>query len=350
MAPSPALRSARAPAELIQAVGDFLASDPEIRVRAFERVVTGRGTTQEPAFSRLQKRMLVYVATTVVVVMLSWCLRSRAQDPLALPNLIRPSFRPFLSGAQKRGRFFTDGARIYLNSRGVPSEMAASGGPLVPLHILGSGIFLLDILQDGSQALGLKLDLDDQLGRGTLWTASMLGGEPRKLTDHLAQHARWSPEGHEVVFSDQRTLYKIDEDGRNLRKIWDAPGDLRALSFSPDGRQLSVTVGVSATVGADSAPTRLWSVGADGQNAHPLRLDWPANADQYSGEWTPDGQHFVFSSDREDRTNLYELATPPWFAFWEETDGRTNYRQPVAYPCSGSYARQPGAVCAGKNG
>jgi Tol biopolymer transport system component len=315
VAPSPALRSARAPAELIQAVGDFLAADPEIRVRAFERVVTGRGTTQEPAFSRLQKRMLVYVATTVVVVMLLvFAVKAtRSAGPAQLD-----STQLTFSAEPKEGPLFTDGARIYLNSRGVPSEMAASGGPVVPLHILGSGIFLQDILPDGSQALGWKPKPDDELGRGTLWTASMLGGEPRKLTDHLAEHARWSPDGRAVVFSDQSTLYKIDEDGGNLRKIWDAPGDLRALSFSPDGRQLSVTVGVGATVGADAAPTRLWSVGADGQNAHPLRLDWPADASQHSGQWTPDGQHFVFSSDREERTNLYELATPPWFAFWRK--------------------------------
>ena len=95
------------------------------------------------------------------------------------------------------------------------------------------------------------------------------------------------------------------------------PGELKALSFSPDGRQLSVTVGVEIR-GADSAPTRLWSLSVDGQNAHPLRLDWPAKANQYSGQWTPDGRHFVFSSDREERPNLYELAAPPWFAFWRK--------------------------------
>ena len=314
--PSPALRSARAPAELIQAVESFLSSDPDIRVRAFERVVTGRdGTTQVPAFSRLQKRMLAYIAAAVVAVMLLvFAVKAtRSPGPAQLD-----STQLTFSAEPKDGPLFTDGARIYLNSRGIPSEMTASGGPVVPLHILRPGIFLQDILPDGSQALGWKAKPDDEVGRGTLWTASMLGGEPRKLTDHLAEHALWSPEGRAVVFSDQRTLYKIDEDGRNLRKIWDAPGDLRALSFSPDGRQLSVTVGVSATVGADSAPTRLWSVGADGQNAHPLRLDWPANASQDSGQWTPNGQHFVFSSDREERTNLYELATPPWFAFWRK--------------------------------
>src|SRR5580704_13509303 len=62
--PSRALRSARAPAELIQAVESFLSSDPEDRVRAFERVA---GTTQVPEFSRLQKkRVLGYVAAAVV--------------------------------------------------------------------------------------------------------------------------------------------------------------------------------------------------------------------------------------------------------------------------------------------
>jgi serine/threonine protein kinase len=309
--PSPALRSARAPAGLIQAVESFLSSDPDIRVRAFERVAAGRdGTTQMPAISRLQrKKTLAYAAAGVAAVMLSaFAVKAtRSPGPAQLD-----STQLTFSTEPKEGPLFTDGARIYLNSRGIPSEMAASGGPVVPLHILGPGIFLLDILPDGSQALGLKPEPDDELGRGTLWTASMLGGEPRKLTDHLALYARWSPDGRAVVFSDRSTLYKIDEDGRNLRKIWDAPSDLDALSFSPDGRQLS------ATVGADSASHRLWSVSADGQNAHPLRLDLPANASQNSGQWTPDGRHFVFSSDLEERPNLYELATPPWFVFWRK--------------------------------
>jgi Tol biopolymer transport system component len=310
VAPSPALRSVRAPAELIQAVEKFLSSDPDDRIRAFERVAAGRdGTPQGPTFSRLQKRMLAYASAAVVALMLLvFAVKATRSPGPAQLDSVQLTF----SAEPKEGPLFTDGARIYLNSRGVPSEMAASGGPVVPLHILGPGIFLLDILPDGSQALGLKPEPDDNLDRGTLWTASMLGGEPRKLTDHLALRARWSPDGRAVVFSDQSTLYKIDEDGRNLRKIWDAPSDLDALRFSPDGRQLS------ATVGADPASRRLWSVSADGQNAHPLRLDWPANASQHSGQWTADGRHFVFSSDREERLNLYELATPPWFAFWRK--------------------------------
>jgi hypothetical protein len=140
--PSPALRSARAPAELIQAVESFLSSDPDIRVRAFERVVTGRdGTTQVPAFSRLQKRMLAYIAAAVVAVMLLVFAVKATRSPGPAPL---DSTQLTFSAEPKDGPLFTDGARIYLNSRGIPSEMAASGGPVVPLHILGPGIFLQD--------------------------------------------------------------------------------------------------------------------------------------------------------------------------------------------------------------
>jgi Tol biopolymer transport system component len=313
VAPSPGLRSARAPAALIDAVQSFLSSDPDQRIRAFQRIAGGRdGTTQVPAFSRLplrRKKMLGYFAAAVVAVMvLAFAVKAtRSPGP---PQL--DSTQLTFSAEPKEGPLFTDGARIYLNSRGIPSEMAASGGPVVPLHILGPGIFLLDILPDGSQALGLKPEAGDNLGRGTLWTASMLGGLARKLTDHLAFWARWSPDGRAVLFSDQSALYKIDADGGNLRKIWNAPGDLKALSVSPDGRELSATIEVAP------GTRRLWNVSADGKNARPLRIDWPANASQYSGQWTPDGRHFVFSSDREERLNLYELAAPPWFAFWKK--------------------------------
>jgi serine/threonine protein kinase len=311
-APSPALRAARAPAELIQAVQSFLSSDPDERVRAFDRVVKVHDeTTPVPAFSRLQtKRILAYVAAALVTVtVLFFALKNtRSAGPAQLD-----STQLTFSAEPKDGPLFTDGARIYLKSRGVPSEMAASGGPAVPLHLFGPGFLLLDILPDGSQALGFKPEPNDEMGGGTLWTASMLGGEPRKLTDHLAEHARWSPDGRSVVFSQLSSLYKVDVDGQNLRKIWDAPGELHALSFSPDGGHLSATVTVEGP-----ARFRLWDVSADGRNAHPLRLDWPANANQDYGQWTPDGLHFIFSSDREALTNLYELATPPWFAFWKK--------------------------------
>ena len=149
------------------------------------------------------------------------------------------------------------------------------------------------------------------MGRGTLWTTAMLGGTPRRVSDHLANGARWSPDGRSVVFSDQRTLYRIDADGENLTKVWQAPKEVSDLAFSPDGRQLSVTVGT----GPDT--TRLWRLSADGQNAQPLQFRGRLMSISIAGQWTPDGRHFVFLSNREGRDNVYELVAPPWFEFWK---------------------------------
>lgn len=127
--------------------------------------------------------------------------------------------------------------------------------------------------------------------------------------------ARWSPDGGSIAFFDQQTLYAIDADGQNLRKISDAPGNFEEsddLSFSPDGQELIVTVEQTSEI------SRLWSVKADGRDAHLLRFDWPKKANQYAGQWTPDGKHFLFSSDREGRGNVYELVTPRWFEFWKK--------------------------------
>jgi serine/threonine protein kinase/Tol biopolymer transport system component len=216
------------------------------------------------------------------------------------------------SGEPKEGPLFTDGSRLYFDSRGIPSEMALGGGPIVPMRILERGMVMLDISADASKALGFKVDGEDTLGRGTLWTTPMLGGTPRKLSDHLANLARWSPDGRSVVFSDRRVLYRISADGENLTKVWEAPRDVKDLAFSPDGRQLSVTVGTPPDI------ARLWRLSDDGKNAQPLHFDWPADVDQHAGQWTPDGRHFLFSSNREGRNNVYELVAPRWFEFWRK--------------------------------
>jgi serine/threonine protein kinase/Tol biopolymer transport system component len=309
--PSPALRSANAPAALVQAVESFLSPDPASRYIAFERIRLGQSGATRTTFagsSWLSGKARWYVAAATVAAIAFGIAVFMTPAPVSGPL---DSTQVTSSAEQKEGPLFTDGSRLYFNSHGKPSEMAVSGGTIVPMSILGPSMYLLDISADGSMALGLKPDIDDNVSLGTLWTAPMLGGTPRKLTNHLAFAAAWSPDGRSIVFAD-RSLYRIDADGENLRKIWDAPAEVRGLSFSPDGQQLSVTVGALADI------KRLWLVRADGQNAHPLPFDWPENVSQYSGEWTPDGRHFLFSSDREGRDNVYELVAPRWFEFWKK--------------------------------
>jgi serine/threonine protein kinase/Tol biopolymer transport system component len=309
LAPSPSLRANRALAGWVQAVEGFLSPDPESRTRAFDRVwPVQSGTATLPRHSLPRGRGIWYAAVAIAVLLAVALVALKTPSSVSGPL---ESTQITSSAEPKEGPLFTDGSRLYFDSRGTPSEMAVGGGPIVPMHILERGIVLLDISADASRALGLQQG-EDTLGRGTLWTTAMLGGTPRKLSDHLAKSARWSPDGRSVVFSDQRTLYRIGADGENLIKVWQAPAEVGDLAFSPNGRQLSVTVGTLP----DTA--RLWRLTADGQNAQPLRFDWPANVDQYAGQWTPDGHHFLFSSSREGRDNVYELVAPRWFEFWKK--------------------------------
>ena len=310
LAPSPSLRSSRAPAELVQAVEGFLSPDPESRTRTFERVWPAQSGAAALARRRLWRERSIWYAAVAIAVLLAIALVVlKTPSPVSGPL---ESTQITSTAEPKGGPLFTDGSRLYFDSRGTPSEMAVGGGPIVPMSILERGMSLLDISADASKALGFKQDGEDTMGRGTLWTTAMLGGTPRKLSDHLVNGARWSPDGRSVVFFDLRTLYRIGADGENLTRVWEAPTEVNDLAFSPDGRQLSVTVG------GPFNDARLWRLSTDGQNANPLRFDWPADDDQYGGQWTPDGRHFLFSSNREGRTNVYELVAPRWFEFWKK--------------------------------
>jgi len=272
-------------------------------------VATGEGDRRGPRRALAWSPGLITIAALAAAVVVACVAAFLTPPPVSGPL---DSTQVTFSAEAKQAPLFTDGSRLYFNSRGEPSEMSVTGGSIVPMRLLGSDVSMLDISADASKVLALKPDLNDEIGRGTLWTVSMLGGTPRRLSDHLAFAARWSPDGRSIVFSDQRTLYMIDADGQNLRKIWDAPADLADLGFSPDGQQLTVTVWTA------TGSSRLWRVRADGRDAHPLQFDWPENANQSSGQWTPDGRHFLFSSDREGRGNVYELVAPRWFEFWKK--------------------------------
>ncbi|MGC2619894.1 MAG: protein kinase [Acidobacteriaceae bacterium] len=215
------------------------------------------------------------------------------------------------SNEDKQGPLLTDGPRLYFQSRNIPSEMAASGGVIAPIAGLSQGMYLVDTSADGSKVLVWMADLNDETGRGWLLVGSSLGGAWRKIGSHTSnQVARWSPDGKAIYFVDRIQIWEMDEDGGNVRHLWNPPAQPVDLELSPDGKEMSVTLA--------SSSTRLWQVDSDGKNPRPLALDWPRDADEGYGRWTPDGRHFVFTSDREGRGNIYEVVAPRWFEFWKK--------------------------------
>jgi serine/threonine protein kinase/Tol biopolymer transport system component len=219
------------------------------------------------------------------------------------------------TGDKKDGGMVTDGARLYFHSDGHPVEMSATGGAMQPLQASLSGMRIWDISPDASQLMMFKQDLNDETGRGSLWSIPVLGGSPRRLGNQLARGASWSPDGHSLVYADLNSVFVSDANGANPREIWNANRLVECCPrISPDSKRIQVTV-----EGKNSGdPLQIFEMNADGSHVHPLPLDWPSDADQRDGQWTPDGKHFVFLSYRDGFSGIYELVSPPWFEFWKK--------------------------------
>ena len=208
----------------------------------------------------------------------------------------------------------TDGTRLYFQSNGQSVEMSVQGGQPAPLRASLSGMTILDISPDGSQFLAQRDDqTNDETNSGSLWTVAVLGGSPRKLGKQTARGASWSPDGKLIAYTHANSVFASDGNGANFREIWKAGRQVQGRpSFSSNSQRLYVEVG--GTTFRDTP--KIWELNADGSNAHPLPLAWPADANQENGRWTPDGKHFVFTSYRDSPNNdIYELIQPRWFQF-----------------------------------
>ena len=219
------------------------------------------------------------------------------------------------TGDKKDGGMVTDGARLYFQSDGHPVEMSVAGGAMQPLQASVSGMKVSDISPDASQLLMSKADPNDETGGTTLWTIPVLGGSPRRLGNLTAHGASWSSDGHSLVYADLHSVFVSDANGANSREIWNTNRTIACcVRFSPDSKRIQATVDGKSS----SDPVRIFEMNADGSNVHALPLDWQSDAGQWNGQWTPDGKHFVFTSDLGRLSSTYELVSPPWFEFWKK--------------------------------
>ena len=219
------------------------------------------------------------------------------------------------TGDKKDGGMVTDGARLFFQSDGHPVEMSVTGGAVQSLPATVTEMKILDISPDASQLLMYKADVNDETARGSLWIIPVLGGPPRRLGNFLARGASWSPDGRSLAYADLNSVFVSDANGANSREIWKAN---RLVAGSPRFSSDSKRIRVTANGEKPDEPQRIFEMNVDGSNVHSLSLDWPADADQRDGQWTPNGRHFLFASSRGGFSSAYELVSPPWFAFWNK--------------------------------
>jgi len=321
------------PAELERIIGKAIekerddryqsANDLMIDLRRLKRESSQSGAAAATAGGRFNwlRAKSIWISTiaavTLIFLFLLFALfAANAHAPVLGPlNSEQITFTPEL----KDGPIVTDGSRLYFQSQGHPVEMSTKGGTTAPLRASLSGMNVLDISPDATEMLALKPDPNNDAGQGTIWSVPVLGGSPRVVRTEVTGGAHWSPDGRSIAYTDLKSVYVGERDGSNPRKIWDAPGRVYLPYFSPDSRRIRVIVASNnAAAGLRAGNSRLWELNADGSDPHRLDFDWPDNADQQFGQWTPDGKHFIFLSSREGASNLYELIEPPWFMPWKK--------------------------------
>jgi eukaryotic-like serine/threonine-protein kinase len=321
---SPKLLNPELPDELSRIVGKSLeknradryqsANDLMIDLRRLRRDSshsTLKAQTLPPVSAWRWPRSIAILGIAAVALMVVLVLVLIAPPPASgLLNFEQITFTPDL----KDGPIITDGTRLYFQSQDQPEEMSVNGGPAAPLRASVAGMRMLDISPDASEMLALKKDINDESNRGWLYSVPVLGGYPRKLENQTVGDAKWSPDGRLIALVDLNSVLVSDGDGANVRKIWTAPGTVDAASFSPDSRRIRVAVYAEKERGQP----KIWELRVDGSSPHRLALDWPDDVGLGGGQWTPDGKHFIFQSNRGGVNNIYEVVEPSWLEFWKK--------------------------------
>ena len=197
----------------------------------------------------------------------------------------------------------TDGSRLFFNQVRGPVEMSVSGGVVASIRSPIGDVKALDISPDGSELLVVKEDaVINSDNSGYLYALPILGGSPRKIAAVYSDDARWSRDGKRILYCSEHSLYVMNSDGSGAHKLWQAPSAVKSPVYSPDGSKIQATV-----YGVNPNSAKIWELDADGTNAHPITPTWPAEASQCCGQWSADGKHYDFLSNRDGKTDIFEV-------------------------------------------
>src|ERR1017187_5334141 len=269
------------------------------------------------------------LASLILVIVIVF--RPRLPDPrLVNPVRITRSQNRILSP------ILTDGARLYYqrfaNGRYTIAEVAANGGDTLDPALGVSNPELCDIAPEGGSLLVRDL-VHSREDSAPVYVQPLVGGPVHRIGDILAYDVAWYPDGQHILYTIAGGVYLTDLEGRSRRWLFAVPGNAYWFRWSPNGNRLRFTV-----VDPKTEATSLWeasSTAGTGNDPHPLFADWKGHAQQCCGNWTPDGDYFVF-----------QVRTDNTFHIWAKcerisllhsvndkpvplTAGPINYRGPV---------------------
>ncbi len=238
-------------------------------------------------------------AALLIVLVVAALLAYFWMQPAPVPKVA--NYVQLTHDGQPKSLIGTDGSRLYLGLGGGSSGgfaahdvavMSISGGEPKRISIMPSpGMVPVDLSPDGSELL--VVDGQGAPPKGPLWSIPILGGSPRRLGDIVAEIAAWSPNGKMLAYTNLNNLFLAKADGTDSRKLLTVKGDIKNVTWSPDGSHLRFDTSESTgTLGQQLE----WEVSAAGADLHPLLASSHNPPDECCGKWTADAKYFVFQS------------------------------------------------------
>jgi serine/threonine protein kinase/Tol biopolymer transport system component len=273
--------------------------------------------------------VLLTIGACAIVLLVAYLLR----PAMPLPRVSRIVQLTKSGGARNQEPLFTDGPRVYYQAVGpAPADwqlrqVLLNGNEDTSTGVPAGRFSIHGLSPDDTEFLATGLNSEQR----KVWTMPVTtGGSPRRVGNLLADDIAWSHDGAWFAYSQGNQLFLAKSDGTSPRALAAvaASGRIDHVRWSPDDRLLRFTL-ISETTRA------LWEIGVDGRNLHELRFNWPGDATECCGEWTPDGRYFMFSSRREGISNLWMLQEKS--DWWRRahrdpiqlTSGPVNYYQPT---------------------
>jgi hypothetical protein len=164
-------------------------------------------------------------------------------------------------------------------------RVAIAGGDIDCQALPLSTPTVTDVTGDGSRFLVLNQDgkqYEDQI-----WIFNRVNGSLVRVGQVFAAHALWLGNGARILFASQSSVFTMNQDGTEVRKLLSVGGRVGGLYLSPDGSRFRVLV-----FDPQEDAAELLEAGIDGQGLHRIAPGIRTREVDLPPFWTAEGKGY----------------------------------------------------------